>query len=84
LGKRDGTIADIRIGNSKLDERKASRGLIRQHHKKISMVDGDGLHENKDMFNLCEKYKIETAKNKKKCTNKSPWLFRKKEGGCGI
>ena len=61
LGKRDGTIADIRIGNSKLDERRASRGLVRQHHKKISKLDGDGLHDYKAIFDLCENYKIETA-----------------------
>jgi len=61
LGKIDGKIADIRIGNSKLDERSSSRGLVRQHHKKIKKIQGDGLHENKDMFNLCEEYNIETA-----------------------
>ena len=61
LGNRKGIIIDIRIGNSKLDERSSSRGLIRNHHKKISKVDGDGLHENKRMFDLCELHKLETA-----------------------
>ena len=61
LGKIDGKIVDMRIGNSKLDERRSSRGLIRQHYKKISKIQGDGLHENKDMFNLCEEHNIETA-----------------------
>jgi len=61
LGKRDGSIVDIRIGNSKLDERKSSRGLVRQYHKKISKLEGDGLHDYKAIFNLCENYGIETA-----------------------
>ena len=61
LGKRDGTIADIRIGNSKLDERKSSRGLVRQHHKKITKLEADGLHDYKAIFDLCDEYNIETA-----------------------
>lgn len=61
LGKRDGSIADIRIGNSKLDERKSSRGLIRQHHKHMSKLEGDGLHDYKAIFDMCENYNIETA-----------------------
>lgn len=61
LGKRDGTIADIRIGNSKLDERKSSRGLVRQHHKHISKLEGDGLHDYKTIFDMCENYGIKTA-----------------------
>ena len=61
LGNTKGMIVDIRIGNSKLDERSSSRGLVRQHHKKIKKLQGDGAHENRDMFNLCEKHKIETA-----------------------
>jgi hypothetical protein len=61
LGKQDGTIADIRIGNSKQNERSAARGLVRQHHKKIKKIQGDGAHENKAMFDLCENYNIETA-----------------------
>lgn len=61
LGNIEGKIVDIRIGNSKQDEKKASRGLVRQHHKKIKKIQGDGAHENKAMFNLCEKYNFETA-----------------------
>ena len=61
LGKRDGSIADIRIGNSKLDERRASRGLVRQHHKHISKLEGDGLHDYKVIFDMCEDYEIKTA-----------------------
>lgn len=61
LGNTNGMIVDLRIGNSKQDERSSSRGLVRQHHKKIKKLQGDGAHENKAMFNLCEKYKLETA-----------------------
>lgn len=61
LGNTDGKIVDIRIGNSKQNERNSARGLVRQHYKKIKKLQGDGAHENKAMFDLCEKYKIETA-----------------------
>jgi len=61
MGTVDGKIIDIRVGNENLDERKSARGMIRTNHKKINKVLMDGLHDVRDTFNLCEKYKIETA-----------------------
>jgi len=61
MGTIDGKVIDIRVGNEKLDERKAARGMIRNNHPKIKKVLMDGLHDVKDTFNLCEKHKIETA-----------------------
>lgn len=61
MGTKDGKIIDVRVGNENLDERKAARGMIRQHHKKIKKVILDGLHDDKATFNLCEQYGIDTA-----------------------
>lgn len=58
MGNTDGDIVDIRIGNEKLDERKASRGMIRKQQKNIEKVLLDGLHDCNDTFDLCDKYKI--------------------------
>ena len=35
--------------------------MIKNNHKKINKIILDGLHDCKKTFNLCEKYKIETA-----------------------
>jgi hypothetical protein len=54
-------VVDIRVGNEDLDERAASRGMLRDSSKKIDKAIMDGLHDCRDTFNLCEKEKIETA-----------------------
>lgn len=61
LGNSDGEIVDVRIGNSKQNEKSAARGLVRQHHKNINVLQGDGAHENKAMFDLCEQYDLDTS-----------------------
>lgn len=61
LGTPEGKIVDIRIGNEALDERASVRGMIRNNHKRIKKFIGDGLHDCKKTFNLCEQYGIETA-----------------------
>jgi hypothetical protein len=54
-------IADIRIGNEDLDERRAARGMIRKNHSKIDKAILDGLHDVRKTFNLCEEFDIPTA-----------------------
>jgi len=61
LGTPDGKIVDIRVGTEALDERASVRGMIKDNHKKIKKVILDGLHDCRKTFDLCEKYKIETA-----------------------
>ena len=61
IGNKKGRVVDIRVGHEKLDERKASRGMIRKNHKKIKKVDADGLHDCRDTFNVCEEFGIETG-----------------------
>lgn len=61
LGTPDGKIIDIRVGTEALDERASVRGMIRKNHKKINKIILDGLHDCRKTFDLCEKYKIETA-----------------------
>jgi len=61
LGTPDGKIVDIRVGTEALDERASVRGMIKNNHKKIKKVILDGLHDCRKTFDLCEKYKIETA-----------------------
>jgi hypothetical protein len=59
MGNIDGDIVDIRIGNEDLDERKATRGMIRRHKNEIKKVLLDGLHDCNDTFDLCDQYGIE-------------------------
>ena len=61
LGDINGNIIDLRIGNENLDERAASRGMIRKNRKNIKKVLGDGLHDVENTFNLCEKLNIQTG-----------------------
>jgi len=61
LGTPDGRIVDIRVGTEALDERASVRGMIKDNHKKINKIILDGLHDCRKTFDLCEKYKIETA-----------------------
>ncbi|MFW6283430.1 MAG: IS5 family transposase, partial [Minisyncoccales bacterium] len=60
MGNDNGEIVDIRIGNSKLEERKAARGMLRKNPN-IDKVLMDGLHDCKKTFNLCEDKNIETG-----------------------
>lgn len=80
IGNTNGKIVDIRVGNEKLDERKANRGMVRDNHKKIDKLTADGLHDCRDTFNLCEKYGIESAiKIRKNASTKARGSLRRKE-----
>jgi len=59
MGDTKGNIVDIRIGNEDLDERAASRGMLRKNQTNIDKVLLDGYHDCKDTFDLCNKLKIE-------------------------
>ena len=73
-------IIDIRVGNENLDERAATRGMIRKNHKHIGQFLGDGLNDNQDTFNLCEKYDIPTGiKLRDNCSPRTNSLRRKQE-----
>ena len=61
LGTPDGKVVDIRVGTEALDEKASVRGMIKNNHKKLKKVILDGLHDCRKTFDLCEKYKIETA-----------------------
>jgi hypothetical protein len=61
LGTPDGKVVDIRVGTEALDERASVRGMIKNNHNKINKIILDGLHDCRKTFDLCEKYKIETA-----------------------
>ena len=73
-------VIDIRVGNENLNERSATRGMIRKNHENIGQFLGDGLHDNQDTFNLCEKYNIPTAiKLRDDCSTKSTKSSRRKQ-----
>jgi len=72
LGDEDGNVRDIRVGSEKMDERKSTRGMIRNNHKNIKRVYCDGLHDCRDTFNLCEKHNIETAIKVRKGSSTKP------------
>lgn len=73
-------IIDIRVANEKLDERSATRGMIRKNHKHISQFLGDGLHDNQNTFDLCEQYDIPTGiKLRDDCSTKTKSPRRKQE-----
>jgi len=61
MGDANGNIVDIRIGNENLDERAASRGMIRDNRKSIDKVITDGYHDCKDTFELCDMLGIKPA-----------------------
>lgn len=61
MGDTDGNIVDIRIGNEDMDERAASRGMIRKNRKWIDKVTMDGYHDCEDTFDLCDQLGIEPA-----------------------
>ena len=79
MGTEDGKVIDIRVGNEDLDERKAARGMIRKNHRNIKKVIGDGLHDCRETFNVCEMYGIETAiKIRKNANTKARTSSRRK------
>lgn len=59
MGDTKGNIVDIRIGNEDLDERAASRGMIRDNQANIDKVLLDGYHDCEDTFDLCNQLRIE-------------------------
>ena len=80
LGTPDGKIVDIRVGTEALDERASVRGMIKDNHKKINKIILDGLHDCRKIFDLCEKYKIETAiKIRKNAQTKAKGSPRRKK-----
>ncbi len=73
-------VIDIRVGNENLDERAAARGMVRKNHENINVLFADGLHENEDMFDLCEKHGIPTAiKLRDNCSVRTKSPRRKQE-----
>jgi len=78
--KKKKYVIDIRVGNENLDERASARGMVRKNQKNIGILFADGLHENEDMFDLCEKYDIPTAiKLRDNCSTKTKSPRRKQE-----
>jgi hypothetical protein len=73
-------VIDIRVGNEDLNERSATRGMIRKNHKNIGQFLGDGLHDNQETFDLCDKYNIPTAiKLREDCSTKCTKSSRRKQ-----
>ena len=78
--KKKKYVIDIRVGNEDIDERAVARQMVRKNQKNIGVLFADGLHENEDMFDLCEKYKIPTAiKLRDNCSTKTKSPRRKQE-----
>ena len=59
MGDARGDIVDIRIGNEDMDERAASRGMMRKNKENITTVLMDGYHDCEDTFDLCDHLDIE-------------------------
>ena len=73
-------VIDIRVANENLNERSATRGMIRKNHKNIGQFFGDGLHDNQDTFDLCDKYDIPTSiKMRDDCSTKNTKSSRRKQ-----
>lgn len=70
MGDSKGNIVDVRVGNEELNEGKSSRGMIRKNKKNIKKLLGDGLHDCKDTFNLCNKLNIDPVIKIRKNANK--------------
>lgn len=70
MGDSKGNIVDVRVGNEKLNEGKSSRSMIKKNKKKIKKLLGDGLHDCKDTFNLCNKLNIDPVIKIRKNANK--------------
>lgn len=79
-GKKGKYVIDIRVSNEFLDERAAGRGMVRKNQENIGILFADGLHENEDMFDLCEKHNISTAiKLRDNCSVRTKSPRRKQE-----
>ena len=61
LGDVGGNVIDVEVGDENLDERVAGRTMVRKNKDRIVKLLGDGLHDDKDTFGLCEELGIETA-----------------------
>jgi len=59
MGTTEGDVIDIRIGNEKLNENPAGRGMLRNNHKDIDKFMGDGWFDAKDNFRLLSHLEIE-------------------------
>lgn len=59
MGDTDGNIVDIRVGNENLDENACGRGMMRNNHSCIDKFMGDGLHDVRSNFKLCNQFGIE-------------------------
>lgn len=80
IGDDKGNIVDIRVGDEKLNEGKSSRGMAKKHKKKLKKLLGDGLYDNKEMFNLCDKLGIEPViKIRKNASNRSRGSMTRKK-----
>ena len=54
--------------------------MVRKNHEHIGQFLGDGLHDNQDTFNLCEKYGIPTGiKLRDDCSTRTKSPRRKQE-----
>ncbi len=80
LGNTKGDIVDVKIGNEGLDERKAARTLVRKHRKKAKKLLADGLHDDKQTFNLCKQLQIEPViKIRSNASEKADGSFLRKQ-----
>lgn len=51
-------VIDIRVGTENLNERAATREMIRDNHKHIGRFSGDGLHDCATTFKVCKEHDI--------------------------
>ena len=73
-------VIDIKVGTENLNERKVARDMIKRNHENIGTFYGDGLHDCKKTFNLCDKYDISTAiKIRKNASLKTHQSAKRKE-----
>lgn len=80
MGDTEGNIIDIRIGNENLDENASGRGMLRANQKDIDTYLGDGLHDARDNFRLCNQLGIEPViKIRKNASTKSNGCMARKE-----
>ena len=81
LGDSKGNIVDIRVGNEKLDENKAHRGMLRKNAKNIDKNLADGLYDVRENFRLYSKLNIKPGiKIRKNASTKARgYPERKKE-----
>jgi len=70
MGDSKGNIVDVRVGNENLNEKKSSRSMIKKNKKKIKKLLGDGFHDCKETFNLCDKLNIDPVIKIRKNANR--------------